>query len=615
MLRGAVDWLLAAIVLATAEATVLTIGVGAVLRTYERWAILLGVLVWAAVAWLACRLRRASWDGARAARDSARRRPGRALVVAVVARRPRERSRSPGVRSWRSLLPPFAYDALVYHLTIVADWVASGRVDVNRYVTCCSHYPSGAEALFAWPALFLGRDLLVDAVQIVLAVTAALAVAGLARWLGLPRASAVTAGALLAVTPIVLTQANTPYNDVAVAAFLLSALFFLARLLDAGSFRFGTASERSPSLSLALLAGVSTGLVLGAKTSGLVVVAVLGTLVGAQLVDAAIRHPGARRRLAGCAALFLSATLLVGVLVVRPQLGRDRETRSGPSASRSATRRCFEALRRWRSTSRLPRAAAAGRSRSRAPGTTTSRSGPDRDYSYEERSGGLGPLWGWLGWGGVAVLAWYGLRRRHDVLVNLLLPLLAIFVALPYKWWSRFTIFLPALGALGILLVLERLRSRPLRTAAVSAVVVLAVAGVARASWWLDPAGRGTRLAAPEVLELAAHPRRDRTVGTLFFPEYGFLPSLPPSSSVAFERDAPSIRFAYPFFGSELDRAVTILRPGDEQRLGSILTEAEADYVAVATGRALDRRLTAARGSWRRIFDERGVRVYRRLGR
>ena len=42
LLRRAIDWLLAAVVLVFVEATLLTIGIGAVLRTYERWTILLG---------------------------------------------------------------------------------------------------------------------------------------------------------------------------------------------------------------------------------------------------------------------------------------------------------------------------------------------------------------------------------------------------------------------------------------------------------------------------------------------------------------------------------------------------------------------------------------------
>ena len=612
LLRRGIDWLLAAVVLVFVEATLLTIGIGAVLRTYERWAILLGVAAWAAAAWLVGRGRGASWDGAQAARVSAvRTLRGLAwwqwalVVLAGLA------------LAWRTLLavvlPPFGFDAIVYHLTIVADWVQGGRVEANHYVTCCSHYPSGVEALFAWPALFMDDDLLVDTPQIALAVLAALAVAGLGRWVGLTPGSAVTAGALVAVTPIVLTQANTSYNDVAVAAFLLAALYFVVRLLDATCFRFARGEERIPSLAAALLAGLSTGLVLGAKTSGIVISVVLATLVGAHLVDAGIRQRALRRRLLGIAAAFVSTTLAVGVWWYARNwvetgnplwpfdvsLG-DRTVFAGPETMEEyltvppeggswpfqIARSWYHDLAFWL----------------------------ERDYSYEERSGGLGPLWGWLGWGGVVVLAWHALRRRHDVLVNALLPLLLIFVLLPYKWWSRFTIFLPAVGVLGILLLLDRLRPGWRRTALVSAVLVLAVAGVVRATWTLDPAARGSKLKATDVLELAAHPLRDRTVGTLFFPEYAFLPRLPSAASVAVEKEAPSIRFPYPFFGRGLDRTVTLLRPGDERRLAAILEGSDVEFVAVEARGAFDRRLAARPAAWDRIFDEHGVRVYRRVG-
>ena len=195
------------------------------------------------------------------------------------------------------------------------------------------------------------------------------------------------------------------------------------------------------------------------------------------------------------------------------------------------------------------------------------------------------------------------------------MPLLLIFILLPYKWWSRFTIFLPAVGVLGILLLLDRLRPGWRRTALVfPGVLVLAVAGVVRATWTLDPASRGSKLKATDVLELAAHPLRDRTVGTLFFPEYAFLPLLPSTASVAVEKEAPSIRFPYPFFGRGLDRTVTVLRPGDERRLDAILQGSDVEFVAVEARGAFDRRLAARPVAWDRIFDEHGVRVYRRVG-
>ena len=78
-------------------------------------------------------------------------------------------------------------------------------------------------------------------------------------------------------------------------------------------------------------------------------------------------------------------------------------------------------------------------------------------YEYQQRSGGLGPLWAWLG----APLLLPGLlllwRRRRTALVTLL-PVLAVLLVQPYRWWARFTLPLAAVGVLAVLVVDARCR-------------------------------------------------------------------------------------------------------------------------------------------------------------
>ena len=87
------------------------------------------------------------------------------------------------------VLPPFAFDALTYHLTIVATWLQQDNLDPTPLSLCCSHYPANAELMFTWPVLFEGSDALVDTVQIGFAVLGSLATAGIARSAGLGRAA------------------------------------------------------------------------------------------------------------------------------------------------------------------------------------------------------------------------------------------------------------------------------------------------------------------------------------------------------------------------------------------------------------------------------------------
>lgn len=602
--------MLGAVLLAAVEATVITIGVGAILRSYEpRW-LLLAVALWAGLLAVVRRVRPVPSSGPHAVcRAVASGFRGlvwwQHLIVALAVL----------ALVWRAILalmlPPFAYDALVYHLTVVADWVQGGRVGVNHYVDCCSHYPSGAEALYAWPTLFLGSDALADAGQVALAFLGAVAVVGLARWAGLPAASSTTAGALFLLTPIVLTQANTPYNDVALTAFLLTAAYFAARFLDARCFALGRGPESAPKLALAALAGSATGLALGTKTSGIVIACVLTLLVVTHLSLGVLRQRDLRRRAVAAATVFVAAALLVGGWWYARNWV-DTGNPVWPFEVKAAGIRVFSGPTTIDDYLTVPPGG------ERAWPVEIARSWyhdlvfwTRSSYSYEQRDGGLGPLWSWLGWAALAVFAVAALRHRRDVALNLLAPLLILVVLLPYAWWSRFTIVLAALGAIAVAALLDRTPAGRARTSLAAAVLVLVLGGAVRATWELDPAGRGSSLTPVDVVGLAAHPFRERTVGTLFFREYAFLDDLPAVTSIAVERDAPSIRFLYPFFGGSLERRVTRLLPADERRLGAVLTRARAEVVVVGAGRAFDAWLEERPSRYRRISDRHGVRVYR----
>src|SRR4029077_8011290 len=102
--------------------------------------------------------------------------------------------------------------------------------------------------------------------------------------------------------------------------------------------------------------------------------------------------------------------------------------------------------------------------------------------------------WSWLGWSALTFVAIAALRRRHALVLAVLVPVTIAFAALPYRWWSRFTIYLAALGAIAVVLVLERIGRRRLQVIGAWGVTVLALAGGALATWSLDPAGYGRKL-------------------------------------------------------------------------------------------------------------------------
>lgn len=517
--------------------------------------------------------------------------------------------------AWRVVLafvlPPFAFDALTYHATAVAHWVKSGTVGANTYSFCCAHYPSNGELLDSWFAVFTHSDTLVDGAQVATALLGALAVAALARWIGVTPGGAVAAGALFLVTPIVLTQANTPYVDVTFVAFLLASAAFLVRFLDADAFRIGNTARRSllrP--GLLVLAGLAAGVAFGAKHFALPAIAVLSTLLAGHLVAARVRGRLGTGRAVALLGIFASCCVVVGgSWYLRSWI--DTRNPVWPAAVHVGHTTVFAGRRDLGDLLTVPPGG------SRAWPYEVARSWAHdfafwtrRDYSYEERDGGLGPVWSWVGLPALLALAWWAIRRRPDVAINLLAPFALLYAVQPYRWWSRFTIYLPALAAPAIVLGTERLR-RPLARALALATVLLAVVGVALATWRLDPAGRARVIDMRDVLGLVDAPARERTDGALFFPEYGWLGRVALDAPVAVEEFAPSIRFVYPFLAPRFDRRVDLLTGSPGPRTSRRVARDRIRFLAVERGGPFDRWASRQPRAFAPFSSGYGVRVFR----
>ena len=514
--------------------------------------------------------------------------------------------------AWRAVLafvlPPFAYDSLTYHLTAVAQWVQEGSIAPNDYSLCCARYPHNGEVVAAWPALFLGRDALVDLPQVGFALLGALATGSLARSAGVAAGGALAAGALFALTPVVLAQANVAYVDVATVAMLLSSLALLARFLEAPAFSFQAArAGPQPRWALLVPGGLAAGLALGTKQIGIPMAGVLVVLVFAHLVRAALRGRVRWAPAAGGALLFLACILVTGgywyvrnvvevgspVWPVEVQfLGTT--VFSGPTSLRElltvppggSETWWLEIARSWSQDLLVWRQSV---------------------YSYEQRLGGLGPVWIWLSLPAAGFFALLVARRRPTVAVNVLLPLAIIFALQPYRWWARFTLYLACVGAIGLVYVVQELRGRrALAQSIATATVVLAATGAAIASWKVEPGGRADPLTARQVLGLVDDRGGRDSPGRLFFDEYRWVDDVPPEATIGVERSAEPIRFLYPFFGHDFGRRVTVLPPGGAR------LEASLDYVVVGSNGAYDRRLRASASRFRPIADSRGMRAYRR---
>jgi hypothetical protein len=171
-------------------------------------------------------------------------------------------------------LPVWQWDAMGYHLPYVNFvLLARGFDSVPDDMPYVSTYPHNVETLMIALRAMLPDDRLVDLAQIPCALLGAIATTGIARRHGAPRSTSLAAGAAWIAVPAVFLQMPTDYVDIASAAFLLAALYFVLSASIAP--RHEVASIRR---SL-LFGGLALGLFLGSKPSAPVAAALVSALL------------------------------------------------------------------------------------------------------------------------------------------------------------------------------------------------------------------------------------------------------------------------------------------------------------------------------------------------
>ena len=519
--------------------------------------------VWALAAWIACRMLDRFPPPLRMTADLQlwRQRPWATALLALAG----------SALAWQVVvglvLPPYAFDALTYHLTTVFSWVQRGDIAPTSLSLCCAYYPATPELIIALPVLLLGDISLVGIVQVPFVILGAVATAGMARSMGLSRSAALAAGALFAMTPAVLTQASTQYVDVMLAALVMAALHELIRYAATG------AAERL------VLAGVSTGLVLGFKGVGFIwafvlfaaAIAAVGIVVrnGRSGATAALKALAAAAGLGG--ALGGWWYIRNGVMTGNPIY---------PFVVRISDRILFPGSVDLGKTLTLPVAGADAP----WPFAILLSWAADLDfwhqgsYDYQQRLGGLGPVWAWLGIPALTVMTVILFRRRHLGVLPIAAAAIVLLVQ-PYAWWARFTLPLAALGAIAVAFAATTAPWRWARTVLQASALALASAGAIQSSYVVDAEGRAADLPASEVVALIGQPAKARSLWRLFHAEYAFLEFVPENATIRVDLHARPVRFVSPLFGPRLTRRVVPTQ-------GSSL--ARDEWIVTSPGRPAD---------------------------
>lgn len=203
-------------------------------------------------------------------------------------------------------LPPgvHAYDDTSYHLTAVATWRDSGDLRMVKFPVGdggTAFYPIAGEL---WSFFLLSAldpsDYVARFSELPFAVGALFAIAAIARRLGASVPAAAAGALLYATVPRVFPQLMLSAGNDNAAAFLVLALVLALLSLSA-----------SPVPSAAAFAGLTYGLLVGTKYTGLILSLPLLALVPAALLAGGAKARG-RGGWPGCAALFGLAAALAG---------------------------------------------------------------------------------------------------------------------------------------------------------------------------------------------------------------------------------------------------------------------------------------------------------------
>ncbi len=183
------------------------------------------------------------------------------------------------------LFPSYSWDSLLYHLPTVGFILQSGAIENIPYnsliYTFINVFPKNIDLIFLWNIIFLKSDAIVDLSQLPFTVTGMLAVYGIGIKLGIKEKYSAYSSLLFFFAPVIILQSTTNYVDIAVSVLFLIALnFILYRDGSQGASSSAMTGQVSGYMGHGqlFLAGVTSGILLGAKGSGPLFVIALSVL-------------------------------------------------------------------------------------------------------------------------------------------------------------------------------------------------------------------------------------------------------------------------------------------------------------------------------------------------
>jgi hypothetical protein len=357
------------------------------------------------------------------------------------------------------LFPSYTWDALWYHLPIVGNIIQSGairEIPVNSFIEqFINIFPKNIELFFIWNIIFLKSDVIVDLSQLPFAVAGVFTVYSLALKLNINEKYAVYSALLFFFTPIIILQSTTNYVDVSIAVLFLLAINFL---ISPGNGTNNAFYSRKRKLSV-LLAGLTTGVLFGAKGSGPLFVSVLTAVILVQEV-ARNKFTQSYKRAILTALSYIALYFILPVLLLGGYWYIKNWVVYGnpvyPIAISLFGVTLFKGL--YQGIIEPPPEIINSLSYLTKPLYVWLEN--TKYYLYDSRLGGLGPVWFILLLPSL-IFSWaHAYTKKNYNYFVIFIIIAAAFALYPRNWTPRYVIFLAGLGALSFGFVLERFSRR-----------------------------------------------------------------------------------------------------------------------------------------------------------
>ena len=474
-------------------------------------------------------------------------------------------------------LPAVDYDGLALHGTAIAHWVTSGSFGASGLSPMVDAAPLGPAAISAWVATFTSDLSWVFLTQLGFTLIGAAAVADLAERFGADRWDALLGATVFAGMPVVALQATSGYPDLAAASTVVAAWALWAAVLERGRL-VEARLDRADRRDLALI-GVALGLAVAARPANLAAAAVL--VVVALVVPLVIQRRRQPSAPWSVGVMARSAALLLIPLAV---LGSYWYVRNGIDHGNPLYPFGFGPLEGLGSVDRLivapnrPDALTEVGGRVAQTATSWLADLSPGSYAVDQRLGGFGPIFPLLL---VPVSVVLVMSDRRLVVRATYGLALALLVVVPTPWWSRGTLFLPAVAAAGLGAVATSLAGTR-RTALLAATCTLTLVGVGFTVHETVYVSAATHRHVSPLGALDLARERDRHEVTPYDGYRQIDRDWPDATVAVVEGSVPSLRV--PMFGGSLQREVVVVPAHDDPAAFARSMRAAGADIALVSG-------------------------------